>query len=208
MPLLEATRAGVTVCDRAALAALREDFERDHVVLLRGFFDQHLLDILQTLIARGTFSTREDADIAIELCLEQGRALDLVTFIMNAPQVREAVALVTGNAQTSIIAGRIYRFDPAVPHHDSWHDDNAAGGRMIGFSINLGLPFEGGEFQIRRKNGDRVVTIANTGAGDAILFAIGRELEHRVRPVHGTTPKTAFAGWFVAAETDYWSALA
>jgi 2OG-Fe(II) oxygenase superfamily len=208
MPLLEATRAGVTVRDRAGLAALRAEFERDHVVRLRGLLDHDLLETVRTLIAKGRFSTREDAGIAVELCLEAGRALDLVTFVMNAPQVREAVAIVTGNAQTSIIAGRIYRFDPAVPHHDSWHDDASAGTRLIGFSVNLGAPFEGGEFQIRRKNDDRVVTIANIGAGDAILFAIGSEFEHRVRPVHGTTPKTAFAGWFVAAEADIWSALA
>lgn len=208
MPLLEATRSGVTVGDRSELAALRTIFEHDHVVLLRAFLDQHLLDTLQTLIARGTFSTREDAGIAIELCLDASPAFDLLTFVMNAPQVREAVALITGNAQTTIIAGRIYRFDPTVPHHDSWHDDHAAGDRLLGFSINLGAPFEGGEFQIRRKNDERIVTIANTGAGDAILFAIGGEFEHRVRPVHGSTPKTAFAGWFVAATTDYWSALA
>ena len=208
MPLLEATRTGVTVRDREGLAALREEFERDHVVRLRGFLDQHLLDTLQQHIAKGTFATREDAGIAIELCLDSSPAFDLLMFFMNAPQVREAVALITGNAQTSIIAGRIYRFDPAVPHHDSWHDDASAGGRLVGFSVNLGAPFEGGEFQIRRKYDNRVVTIANTGAGDAIVFAIGSEFEHRVRPVHGTTPKTAFAGWFVAAEADYWSALA
>ena len=208
MPLLEATRAGVTVGDRGELAALREDFERDHVVRVRGFLDQQLLETVQALIAKSTFSTREDAGIAVELCLDASRALDLLTFVMNAPQVRDAVALITGNAQTTITSGRVYRFDPQVPHHDSWHDDNAAGTRLIGFSINLGAPFAGGEFQIRRKQDDRIVTIANTGAGDAILIAIGAEFEHRVRPVHGVTPKTAFAGWFVAAETDYWSALA
>jgi len=208
MPLLEATRGGVTVGDRGELASLREAFDRDHVVRLRGFLDAHLFETVQTLIAKSTFSTREDAGIAIELCLDASPALDLLTFVMNAPQVREAVALITGNAQTTIASGRVYRFDPKVPHHDSWHDDNAAGTRLIGFSVNLGVPFDGGEFQIRRKNDERIVTIANTGAGDAILFAIGGEFEHRVRPVHGTTPKTAFAGWFVAAETDYWSTLA
>ena len=38
--------------------------------------------------------------------------------------------------------------------------------------------------------------VANTGAGDALLFALGRGLQHRIRPIAGTVPKTAFAGWF------------
>ena len=33
--------------------------------------------------------------------------------------------------------------------------------------------------------------------GDAILFGLSDDLEHRVGDVHGAFPKTAFAGWFL-----------
>jgi hypothetical protein len=38
--------------------------------------------------------------------------------------------------------------------------------------------------------------IPNPGLGDAVVFRIGRGFSHRIRPVEGRVPRTAFAGWF------------
>jgi hypothetical protein len=38
--------------------------------------------------------------------------------------------------------------------------------------------------------------VNNTGFGDAILFRISKDLEHRVTEVVGEVAKTAYAGWF------------
>jgi hypothetical protein len=194
---------------RDGLPALRQAFVRDHVVRLPGFLSDDLLTLIHRHLAGGTFSMREDEGIARELCLEPSRALDLLLFVMNAPRLWEALADVTGIAAPAIFGGRVYRFDPAVAHHDSWHDDSAGGARVVGISVNLGrVPFRGGEFQIRAKaEPERVVTIANTGAGDAIVFRIAPELQHRVLPVEGDVPKTALAGWFSTGQGDYWAEL-
>jgi hypothetical protein len=39
--------------------------------------------------------------------------------------------------------------------------------------------------------------VANTGAGDAVLFRIAERLEHRVTSLRGDVPRTAYAGWFL-----------
>jgi hypothetical protein len=207
-PPIVATRAGVAVRDRAAVERLHEAFAREHVVRLQGLLADELLGVVLRYIEEGTFAIREDAGIAIELCLEPNRAFDLLMFVMNAPQFLEAVRAITGRTEIASFHGRVYRFDPAVAHHDSWHDDTASGARLIGLSLNLGrVPFRGGEFEIRPKaEPERTITIANTGPGDAILFRIDPALQHRVRPAEGDVPKTALAGWFTAGD-DYWSQL-
>jgi hypothetical protein len=122
---------------------------------------------------------------------------------MNSPPLFSIVRKITGCASIGSFTGRIYRFDPHVAHYDSWHDDIAAGGRLIGFSLNLGDSYRGGVFQLREKaNLDAVTEIANTTAGDAFLFRIAPALQHRVTSVEGDQAKTAFAGWFVEGEFD------
>lgn len=204
--MITATRHGVTAGE---LAPLREAFVRDHVVRLPGLLGDDLLTLAEQHIATGTFALREDAGIAVELCLQPNRALDLLLFVMNAPQLWDALRELTGITAPAAFGGRVYRFDPAVAHHDSWHDDNAGGARLVGISVNLGrVPFRGGEFQIRPKaEPERITAIANTGAGDAIVFRIAPELQHRVLPVEGDVPKTALAGWFSTGEGDYWTEL-
>jgi hypothetical protein len=40
--------------------------------------------------------------------------------------------------------------------------------------------------------------IENPHLGDAVVFRIGPEFEHRICPVEGDVFRTAFAGWFYA----------
>ena len=40
---------------------------------------------------------------------------------------------------------------------------------------------------------------SNPVAGDAVIFRLSPELQHRVTPVTGETPRTAFAGWYQTA---------
>jgi hypothetical protein len=56
---------------------------------------------------------------------------------------------------------------------------------------------------MRDKRTDRMlVDVANTGLGDAMLFRISEHLVHRITPVEGDAPKTAFAGWFEAGPSS------
>ena len=63
--------------------------------------------------------------------------------------------------------------------------------------------YTGGVFQLRRRGCAEILTeTPNTGPGDAILFRIDDQFEHRITDVEGTVAKTAFAGWFVS-EPDF-----
>jgi Rps23 Pro-64 3,4-dihydroxylase Tpa1-like proline 4-hydroxylase len=72
-------------------------------------------------------------------------------------------------------------------------------------SLNLSPePFEGGALQIRETDSKKILfEIANTGLGNAVVFRVDPRLEHRVSPVAGKVPRTAFAGWFFAGECDF-----
>jgi hypothetical protein len=201
---LTATRGGIRIdADDAQLDALHDEFARAHVVRLPRFLDDGLLARVRAEIDRGEFVPREDKDIAVELSLQPCRAHDVLSFVMNAPQLFAFIRRMTDCASIGSFTGRIYRFDPRVAHHDSWHDDTAAGGRLIGFSLNLGDSYRGGVFQLREKaQPESIVEIANIGAADAFIFRIDNALQHRVTPVEGEQSKTAFAGWFIEGEFD------
>jgi hypothetical protein len=82
-------------------------------------------------------------------------------------------------------------------HTDDWHDDTSDG-RLLAMSINLSpRGYQGGVFQMREsKSHWTLMEIANTGLGDALLFRVSSDLQHRVTEVQTGEPRTAFAGWF------------
>jgi hypothetical protein len=52
-------------------------------------------------------------------------------------------------------------------------------------------------FLLRERRSTRMLAqIANTGLGDALIFRISHQLQHRISGLEGDQPKTAFAGWF------------
>ena len=206
-PLVAATRRGIVVhAGENEIAAMRDELAQCHVVRLRKFLDDDLLDRVMQSIDAGAFATREDAGIAVELCLDPSRALDILTFAMNSAALFDFVRAISGCEHIGHFAGRIYRFDPRVTHHDSWHDDTAGdgGARRLGFSLNLSRErYCGGTFQLREKAWpDAITSIENTRLADAFLFRIAPELQHRVTAVEGSASKTAFAGWFIAGDID------
>ena len=87
-----------------------------------------------------------------------------------------------------------------MPHrgdYASWHDDLAYD-RLVAISINVGTgAYLGGILQIRhRESGTIVSEVQNIQPGDAIVFRLSPDLEHRVTEVSGGVPRTAYSGWF------------
>lgn len=187
----------------AGVAALRAGFETKRCVLIRSFFGPPLLPRIQAQIAAAAFVERAHGTISTELCMERNVCLGLLNFLVNDPAVYRFVEQVTGCRPLTAFVGRVYRLRADRDHYDSWHADLHAG-HQVGMSVNLGAePFDGGVFEIRRAGTTAPLdAIANVGAGDAILFSIADDLEHRVTPMRGAVAKTAFAGWF-GATLDY-----
>jgi len=201
VPLLRASRAGWQLtADAPTLARESARFAASHVLRLPSCFDAGLLGIVQRRLTADRFRTRIALRVhppAADLKLRDAVTLGLLHFLLNDSVVLTTIREIAGEPAIGGFVGSVYRLVPGAGHTDSWHDD-LDGNRLVAFTLNLSEgPFEGGEFELRQRGRTRPLqTIANSGPGDGLLFAIKPGLEHRIAPMTGRHPKTAFAGWF------------
>lgn len=178
------------------LTRLRDEFGRRHCVLLPGLLDPALAGEIARRVQRSEFYRREHEGVGVEACMEINATLAWLLLLVNDERVLEVVRWISGCGPIGHFDGRVYRLDPSTDHYDSWHSDLSQG-RLVAMSINLGRrPYEGGALEIRDRRSGVVATAKSAHTGDALLFALGEHLEHRVLPVTGEVPRTVFAGWF------------
>jgi hypothetical protein len=190
-------RKSEVVVDAESIERYKLEFQEKRCVLLPKLLEPRLLDFLLERLEQGQWVEKVHEDIALEVVLDDAPARGLLHFLANAPAFVKTVQEITGCGPVTQFRGRIYRFIPNSGHYDSWHSDNGDG-RLVGMSLNLSpRGYEGGVFQLRECPSERILAeIANTGWGNATLFRISGQLDHRVTDVIGENPKTAFAGWF------------
>jgi hypothetical protein len=184
------------------LAALRSTYDQQHWLRLPQLVSPDLLEIARNDLAERGFRPYEHQGIGKELLLRPGTALSLLVFLMNDPRLFELIAQITGRTGIQCFTGRVYRMDPGSDHYDDWHDD-LGGHRLVAMSLNLATePHQGGLLQIRERASKRILQeVTNTTYGDAIIFRLAPELQHRVSSLDGACPRTAFAGWFRSQPT-------
>lgn len=195
------TEAMVTTASSAAIRTLRSQFERQHYVRFPRFVAPSVLQFVQERIGSGEFYQRSHENIGQnkELCLEGNAGYGALLLMVNDTKLFQTIEDVTGCSQIRCFEGRIYRVVGGAGHSDSWHSD-VGDDRLVAMSINLGPePYRGGTLQLRwRVSAQLVCDVPNPVPGDAIIFRLSRQLEHRITEVDGQTVKTAFAGWFKA----------
>jgi hypothetical protein len=183
---------------------LRQEFDRNHCVLLPSFLSASLLAEIQAEVEKGEFYVLETG-ISTELCMRATGVSALLDLLMNDPELFEFVRAITGCGTIGAFIGRVYRLLPEPAYEGDWHDD-VHEGRMIAMSINLTPhPYRGGVLEIRDHGSDEILHRAkHEKPGDALLFRVDDRLQHRVSSVEGPTPRTAYAGWFISDENlDY-----
>lgn len=190
-------RKSGSVIDVDDVAQLKMEFEERQCVLLPSLLEPYLLNFVLCRLQDAKWRDMVHEDIGTEVVLDDGPSLNLLRVLANNPSLLAAVQEITGCGLITWFGGRVYRLIPNSGHLDSWHDDDLWG-RLIGMSLNLSpRGYSGGIFQLRERKSKKIITeVANTGLGDATLFRISKELEHRVTDISGDEPKTAFAGWF------------
>jgi hypothetical protein len=179
------------------LGAARRAFAAQHYLRIPGLVEHSLFSWLIDRIDHGEFGVRQHGDIGRELCLDPDVALHTLVLVANDPELLRFVEDLTGCGHVGSFEGRIYRVLPGAGHYDDWHND-IDGRRLVGMSVNLSrVPYLGGRLFLRdAKTKSVLAELDNVGPGDALLFRLTRDLEHRIEDVAGVTPKTAFAGWF------------
>jgi hypothetical protein len=201
MNLLRIDRSRTIVeASPAELCAASQQLRQCAYVKLSGLFDGPLLAALLDTIDRTEFHRRVHEGIGVELCAASGAASGALEFLLNDPVLFDAISAMTGCGTIGCFEGRVYRIVPSEEHYDSWHSD-VGQDRLLALSINLGRrPFDGGRLQIRRADSATIIgEVENATPGDAVLFRVDPALRHRVSPVAGDEPRTAYAGWFRAA---------
>jgi hypothetical protein len=181
-----------------ALEAARGAFSANHCVKVPGFLARDLFAEILAQIRPDDFYERAHEGLGSEACLKHDSPmLALLWLLVNDDRIFRVVEAVTGCPAIGSFEGRVYRFTESSRHHDDWHDDRVDN-RLVALSVNLSSDaYEGGLLQIRDRTSDEILhEESNTGPGDALIFRLAPELQHRVTNVTGKRPKTAFAGWF------------
>jgi 2-oxoglutarate-Fe(II)-dependent oxygenase superfamily protein len=188
--------------DPDLIAEARRHYDRHHWLKLPQLLSPALLAEVQRGLASATFVEMRHDGVqppSIDLHMRPNATSAMLELVANDRALFRAIEDVTGCPGLVRFSGFIYRLAPGLGHHHNWHNDLKSH-RVVAMSINLeAKPYAGGVLQIRERESGRIVEeVENTGPGDAILFRISPELQHRAVAVTGGI-KTAFAGWFRTA---------
>jgi hypothetical protein len=206
--MLQVRRTGLIVSDPEKLDSLREEFNRRHAVVLEGFLGPDVLEYLHARIGTARLETRSDYDgagreFAREHAVDKHDvSMHLISVLLNDQKLFQILERIAACPVIGYFEGRIYVMASDSGHYDTWHGDNG-GGRLVGLSVNLsGETYAGGVFQLRERDSRRLCCeILHAQAGNAHLFRIAPELEHRVTPVEGQAKRLVAAGWFNSGPT-------
>jgi hypothetical protein len=194
---IQLSRTGTIINrDPAVIAAAKAEFDATHVLKLPAFVDAALLAELQRHIETGTFQVREHKASGTEMCMVDNAAVWLLGFLIASADVLAAIEALTGMQGLKSLYGRVYRLEAGTDQQHDWHNDIEEH-RRLGFSLNVSNGvFEGGGLQLRELEPERITaTVFNTTPGDAVIFRLHRNVQHRVHPITGTVARTALAGW-------------
>lgn len=215
--MIQLTHRGAVFERDAAWEAASRMFAERHYMVLPKFVEGGLLQRITRLLAEGEFAEREDKTkeghvFAREVALGPNTPVPrLFRLLLNNPRLFAPIQKLVDCAAdrfpsrkdvdgrvSCFESGRCFKFMPGRDHFDTWHGD-VAKGRLVGMSVNLESdPTAAGGLEIRLRQRCSAAHRVVPGFGDAVLFRIAGNLEHRGLPPAGTVPRCTFSGWFVA----------
>ncbi|HTT77904.1 MAG TPA: PqqD family peptide modification chaperone [Candidatus Binataceae bacterium] len=183
------------------LRHIRSTFKRENYLRIPAFIEPRLLAVILKYLQRAHFEQSEYGEVGRELALWNSPVVGALHLLMNDPALLEFVRRISGCGPVGSFTGRLYRMIARPGMEFGWHSDLIENDLRVGvaMTINLGVrPYRGGMLQMRRMDDKAITEIPNAEPGDAIIFRLAHDLRHRVTPVEGKVPKTAFTGWFMA----------
>jgi 2OG-Fe(II) oxygenase superfamily len=189
--------------DDTHIAELKAEFEATKCIFLPNFVEPKTLQILLSKIEKTGFQTkfegRESEKFGKVFFIPQESPL-VFTFNMlfTAPPLYTFLEKVTGCTPIHNFVGRLHRSEGGEDHFIDWHGDNADN-RLLAMTLSLGTDrYKGGFFQMREKDSGKILReFGQIEAGDAFIFKIAPELQHRLTVV-SEGRRTAGVGWFRA----------
>jgi len=200
--VIQIKRDGHVIAEQ--LEPLRGEFARQHCVLLPQLLEPALLEYLLRQLTSSRFITKFETDQQHEFgkvlfVPETEPVLFVFHLLLNNRKLFRALELITNCRPIGNFSGRIHQSVAGSAHQIAWHGDNADH-RLLGLTINLGTQsYAGGVFQLRRKDSEQIVCeVRRKQAGDAFVFRISPDLQHRLTLTENHGRRTVGVGWFRA----------
>ncbi len=197
--MIQLTQTAV-LSDPADIPRLAEEFAGTGCARLPGFLAQPLLGHLLEWLEATQFEQRNEVGHAgvfgtTLFAPETERSLFLLHFILNRPELYDIVGKVAGCPKIGNFMGRLHRTVGGTDQHIDWHRD-AVEARTLGITINLSAEeYTGGIFQLRDPAQKIRAEVGRAAPGDAYLFRIDQEWQHRLTRVESGR-RTVGVGWF------------
>jgi len=190
-----------TFIDEAVIQDLRDEFASTNCILVPGFLSGSILENILKKLERAPFQTKFEMNEMNKF----GKVLFvpvndpivfMFQFLLNNRDLFSTLQEITQCGHIGNFVGRIHRSEEGGDHAIGWHSDNSDT-RLLAITLCLGTDdYTGGKFQIRKTNDDNIVKeFGQLKAGDAIIFKISTELEHRLTTLE-TGRRTVGVGWF------------
>lgn len=192
--------------DESRIENYRTEYAETHCVFLPGLLKKNALQNLLNKLDKINFMTKFEMDEKNKF----GKVLFvpvndpiLFTFqlLFNNKELFTALEKITGCGPIGNFVGRIHRSEEG-DHEIKWHDDTTDT-RLLAMTLGLGTErYTGAQFQMREKDTQKITReLGQIEAGDAIIFKIDPQLEHRLAPMESGR-RTVGVGWF-RAEPDF-----
>lgn len=182
-----------------SLISLTERFRQRRCLRLSNWLEPRLAARALELTRRLAFEPDSNSVGIREIC-DEAVLRGFLMLLTNREPLFAFLERLSGRVPIRSFEGSVYRLMPGSGQHLDWHDD-CPGERLLALSLGLSeQPYEGGEFQIRRKDETELLAAEpRLLLGEALIFDIDPGLEHRVTPVEGEHCRAAFAGWFLSS---------
>lgn len=197
--MIQLTQTAVS-SDPADIPRLAEEFEQTGCALLPDFLAPSILRHLLDWLNEAQFVVKHEIGhgevFGTTLFVPSSdRSWFLLHFILNRPELFEIAAKVTGCPRIANFTGRLHRTVAGADQHIDWHRD-AEEARTLGLAINLSTEdYKGGIFELRDQNQMVRAQVGRSKPGDAFLFRIDREWQHRLTRLQSGS-RTVAVGWF------------
>jgi 2OG-Fe(II) oxygenase superfamily len=213
--MVQITQNNFIANDETKIKPWQKEFEQEHCIVIPNLLDKKWVGKIMDSLEKAEFFENEHlTDDNIVFANDQtikgnNMALHQINFLLNNSSLFRTIEMITKSKGIQGFSGRIYRNMPEKEHHLDWHDDTEDKNRIIAISINLSRnKFAGGLFQIRDKATKKIFREVSCGnPGDAHIFRVSPQLQHRVLPTTGEFPRMAAAGWFINKPVSFFKKI-
>lgn len=193
-------RIGQSTTDTPAESPLlRQQFARQHALLIEDAIDPPFLAMLSRVADRATFVPQHIADVGDRSIETPPLAGQLMTLALRRSGFLHWLRDVTRFEGIDDAEGRVVETGRAEVEQLVWHDDTNHPARRLAVTICLpGNDYSGGVFEMRRKGEtDLLFSHSHDTPGSMLIFRVSKKLEHRLTPVTRGGPRRIFAGWIL-----------